>query len=944
MQERQITQHGSDITADGNLSLLAEANIAVIASQLNAGDKLSLQAGGDLDIASAANEYHYEYHRRGDGKKVDDIKDTVRQQSAVLEGREVSLISGGDLSFISSIINAQDSASLHADGDVALLAAYDSDYSYHRDKKKDFWSRTINKRMDYEARAVENLIETGGDLLIDSGGDQRYQLARLLVGGELVQTSGGRIHFEAVGDQSSTYEEDNDSNAVTRHFSNLSTNSEWLRQSALDVQGKRDIRAANGIVIDLIAPSDTGAIYSVVGEGLSTHTDVSARVQRLRQLSGSSLEEQIEIATLVDPGQSWLLSMQGRDDVDWQHVKSKHEGDGTSSSGPGVVTTVLMAVIVAMAANAAAGEIIGSFAGSGTGTTVGSTAAGNVAVTSGGGGAVGGAGTAAGGSSALAGATTLTVPTTIGGTTYAAGTSFAAGWVNAAASAGIAGMSSSAAVQGITTGKVDWEQAAKTGLVSALTVGLSSYGFEALGGESLNQLASIDTSLHVGSTEIGLTFTQSSGGLAASLSQPLAIAGRGVIAAGLSSAIQKTNFREGFINSVVNDYAALSANSIGMAWGDGQNPVMQTLAHTVLGGAAARLTGNDPVAGALGGFTESVIDNTLGEYLRREKRQPDPLLYTLGTMLVSGVVAEGLGLEANTAMQAAQNAAVNNYLDDFKKDKESVQFEKELAESKRLGEDPTPIYEKYLAISNKNSQELREACTGGGASCVQREELIRAYSYEAGKNLKDPDAIAVTQFLNSVDLQFLHENITTTDQLLFGVVDNLPFSLLGIGLAGRNLAVNTEQAAISAALFTGTNAAFQYFLTGEVSLSDLITAGVIGAAFANPTAIAGTLPRGAGTAEVANNASQTLSNLGYTPNGISHIFHDKHLLNPLLNQFGSQESALLAMQRTAQQTISAGTYQTGSWVSIQVGGVPVAVKGAFINGTFRISTATMRPF
>jgi filamentous hemagglutinin len=100
----------------------------------------------------------------------------------------------------------------------------------------------------------------------------------------------------------------------------------------------------------------------------------------------------------------------------------------------------------------------------------------------------------------------------------------------------------------------------------------------------------------------------------------------------------------------------------------------------------------------------------------------------------------------------------------------------------------------------------------------------------------------------------------------------------------------------------------------------------------------------AGNQATTDSAAQTLADLGYTENGISHIFDDKHLLDPLVNQFGSQENALLVMQNAAEQVVSAETYQTGSWVSIQVGSVSVAVKGAFVNGTFRISTATMRPF
>ncbi|MDR1063481.1 MAG: hemagglutinin repeat-containing protein, partial [Azoarcus sp.] len=88
-QEQQTTQHGATVSAGGDLTLLAEADIALIASRAAAGGALALQAGGDIDIASAADAYHYEYHRRGGGKKIDDITSTVRQQSAVLEGRDI---------------------------------------------------------------------------------------------------------------------------------------------------------------------------------------------------------------------------------------------------------------------------------------------------------------------------------------------------------------------------------------------------------------------------------------------------------------------------------------------------------------------------------------------------------------------------------------------------------------------------------------------------------------------------------------------------------------------------------------------------------------------------------------------------------------------------------------------------------------------------------------
>jgi RHS repeat-associated protein len=100
------------------------------------------------------------------------------------------------------------------------------------------------------------------------------------------------------------------------------------------------------------------------------------------------------------------------------------------------------------------------------------------------------------------------------------------------------------------------------------------------------------------------------------------------------------------------------------------------------------------------------------------------------------------------------------------------------------------------------------------------------------------------------------------------------------------------------------------------------------------------LPGGGGARPAA-----ALSEAGYDANKIAHIFHEKHLLHPLVKEFGSQEAALAELHNVAQGLVTRpATYQTGAWVSVQVRGMGVAIKGAEIHGVFRISTATMRPF
>ncbi|MFV9998185.1 MAG: hypothetical protein AB8W37_11660 [Arsenophonus endosymbiont of Dermacentor nuttalli] len=96
-----------------------------------------------------------------------------------------------------------------------------------------------------------------------------------------------------------------------------------------------------------------------------------------------------------------------------------------------------------------------------------------------------------------------------------------------------------------------------------------------------------------------------------------------------------------------------------------------------------------------------------------------------------------------------------------------------------------------MILVNKNSQELIEACTGGGVSCVTWEELIIGYTNEAndahplqirfGERLKDPYATALVNYLNGIDLKFLTENITEGDRTLVLIMDptSWPVAVMG---------------------------------------------------------------------------------------------------------------------------------------------------------------------
>jgi hypothetical protein len=69
------------------------------------------------------------------------------------------------------------------------------------------------------------------------------------------------------------------------------------------------------------------------------------------------------------------------------------------------------------------------------------------------------------------------------------------------------------------------------------------------------------------------------------------------------------------------------------------------------------------------------------------------------------------------------------------------------------------------------------------------------------------------------------------------------------------------------------------------------------------------------------------------------------MLDPLIDELGSQEAAMGEMHSAAQAlTKFPDAYEMCSWLTIKVGGIAVSITGRIMDGIFRISTATRGPF
>jgi filamentous hemagglutinin len=201
--EQTILQHASSVEVGGNLTVDARRDMAVIGSSVSAEKNLIAKAGESLTLAAAANEEHdYSKGKKGDTKTTQQ-RDSVTQQGAELKaGGDLIAIAGTNLTLVASKMSAGNNAYVHASDELNMLAAQDSNYSlYDMNKKGSFGAKKTQRDEVTDVKNIGSEIKTGGNLTVVSGGDQRYQAAKLESGKDITLDSGrsitlsGKLHL-----------------------------------------------------------------------------------------------------------------------------------------------------------------------------------------------------------------------------------------------------------------------------------------------------------------------------------------------------------------------------------------------------------------------------------------------------------------------------------------------------------------------------------------------------------------------------------------------------------------------------------------------------------------------------------------------------------------------------------------------------------------------------
>ncbi|WP_301281897.1 DUF637 domain-containing protein [Pseudomonas chlororaphis] len=351
-RNQTITQHGSSLEAGRDLTIRAGRDISAVASQIDAKRDIAIAATQNLTLASAADEQH-SYNKT---KKVTSQEDHVSQVSTTLTaGGSVALSAGKDLALIASRVTAGDEAYLVAGEKLELLAAQDSDYSLYDMKKKGSWGSKKTQRDEVtDVKNIGSEIKTGGHLTLISGGDQKYQAAKLDSGNDIAIVSGGSVTFEAVKDLHQESHEKSNNNAFWVSSKGKGNTDETLRQTQMVAAGEIAINAVEGLKIDV------------------------------KQVDQQTVSQSIDAMVKADPQLAWLKQAEARGDVDWRQVKEIHDSFKYSNSGLGPASQIIIAIVMAavvgpMAAAAAASAGAGAGVAAGVGA-VAASASTNAAV------------------------------------------------------------------------------------------------------------------------------------------------------------------------------------------------------------------------------------------------------------------------------------------------------------------------------------------------------------------------------------------------------------------------------------------------------------------------------------------------------------------------------------------------------------------------------------
>jgi filamentous hemagglutinin len=411
-------------------------------------------------------------------------------------------------------------------------------------------------------------ITAGGNLVLVSGGDQQYQVAKLNSGKDLIINSGGAINFEGVKDSHQENHSKSNSSLAWNSMSGKGNTDETLRQSELIAKGAVAINAVDGLHIEV------------------------------KQVNQQTVSQAIDAMVKADPDLAWLKDAEKRGDVDWKLIKETHDSYKYSSSSLGQGAMLAIIIIVTVLTAGAASGAVGAMASAQAGTTMAAATAGTAAT-------------------ATAAATS--------GTVAGLGNVMATAALTSMASTAAVSVINNKGNLGKTVKDVFSSNNLKNAVIASVTAGMIDYADQ-------SWFTGAGDAANGGSKVITAGATQNPGYAAKMLQPEnwantlLRSGTHALINGGVTTAVSGGSFGSNLAGAVVGEGIDLGAAFGNKVVGDlagelhiAPELVQKVVLHAVLGGLISKATGGDFASGAIaGGVAEGltpIANNYLADYV-----------------------------------------------------------------------------------------------------------------------------------------------------------------------------------------------------------------------------------------------------------------------------------------------------------------------------------------
>lgn len=223
-KDTKITQEKSSLEAGENLVLKSGKDTTVVASDVSSGKTTAVKAGGDFNLLSAQDQQHnsrYEYdsggHFEGSKKKWVDESKKTNVASNLNAGENLLIETGGDTSVLGSNIDAEGHAVVQSQGDVNFLAGNNTSSYSDKSKENGFAGLSSKKGRSVAVKneKVGSNVNIGGGLIVESDGEMLVQGTNIEAGAVDVNAKKG---ISALSAENSDYTYSESSSSVLGGF------------------------------------------------------------------------------------------------------------------------------------------------------------------------------------------------------------------------------------------------------------------------------------------------------------------------------------------------------------------------------------------------------------------------------------------------------------------------------------------------------------------------------------------------------------------------------------------------------------------------------------------------------------------------------------------------------------------------------------------------------